>query len=146
MLYTPLYYDKNNYERKEDEINGHTQHSRWCPVVALLTMSWWLLPLCHAAAPHIHPDGGCCYHHQPSLVPLSLSSPVHMSLPPYKQLLIVEGSGAMGIIISPLSLSSSCSALVVLVLMPLALALVLVLSSSSPPSPPPPCSASLWRW
>ena len=59
MLYTPLYYDKNNYERKEDEINGHIQHSRWCPVVALLTMSWWLLPLCLATAPHIHPASSC---------------------------------------------------------------------------------------
>jgi hypothetical protein len=38
-----------------DEINGHIRDGGWRPVVALLTMSWWLLPLCRAAAPHIHP-------------------------------------------------------------------------------------------
>ena len=51
MLHTPLYYNKNNYERKEDEINSHIQHSGWHPVVALLTLSWWLH---HTTAPHIH--------------------------------------------------------------------------------------------
>ena len=34
MLYTPLYYDRNNYKRKEDEINGHIWHSGWHPVMA----------------------------------------------------------------------------------------------------------------
>ena len=72
--------------------------------------------------------GGCCHCHQPSLVPLSLSSPVCTSLPPYEQLLMVEGSGAMGIVVSLFSLSSCHSALVVLVLVPLALALVLASS------------------
>ena len=48
MIYTPLYYDKNNYERKEKKVNGHTWEGRCCPVVALFTMSWWLLPLHHA--------------------------------------------------------------------------------------------------
>ena len=92
--------------------------------------------------------GGCCHCRQPLLVPLSLSSPICMSLPPDEQLLVAEGSGAMGIVVSPLSLLSSCSALVVLVLVLvlLALALVLVSSSSSPPSPPPSCSTSSWRW
>ena len=59
MLYTPLYYDRNNYVRKEDEINSHIRHSGWRPVVALLTMSWWLLPLRRATAPHIHPASSC---------------------------------------------------------------------------------------
>ena len=38
-----------------DEINGHIWDGGWRPVMALLTMSWWLLPLCRTAAPHIHP-------------------------------------------------------------------------------------------
>ena len=59
MLYTPLYYDKNNYKRKEDEINGHIWHSRWCLVVALLAMFWWLLLLHCATAPHIHFVNSC---------------------------------------------------------------------------------------
>jgi hypothetical protein len=50
---------KNNYERKEDEINGHIQDDGWHPVMALLTMSWWLLPLCCATAPHICPASSC---------------------------------------------------------------------------------------
>ena len=66
--------------------------------------------------------------------PLSLSSPVRTSLPPYEQSLVAEGSGAVGVVISPLSLSLSCPVLAVLV--PLALA-----SSSSPPLPPVPLLA-----
>ena len=74
---------------------------------------------------------------RPSLVALSLSSPIRMSLPPNEQLLVAEGSGAMGVVISPLSLSSSCSALVVLVLVlvPLALVLVLIIVLPSLSSP-----------
>ena len=40
-------------------MNSHIRHSGWHPVVALLTMSWWLLPLCRATAPHIHPASSC---------------------------------------------------------------------------------------
>jgi hypothetical protein len=69
-----------------------------------------------------------------SFLPLSLSSPVCTSLPPYKQLLVAEESGAMGIIVSPSFLSSSCPALAVLVL-------ALALASSSPPLPPLPLLA-----
>ena len=107
--------------------------------------------------------GGCCHCRQLLLVPLSLSSPICMSLPPYEQLLVAEGSGAMGVVVSPLSLLSSCSALVVLVLVlvPLAftlvLALLLLLSSLSSPfllsiimemvtgslAPVPPCEQEL---
>jgi len=56
-----------------------------------------------------------------SFLPLSLSSPICTSLPPYEQLLVVEGSGAIGVNISPSSLSSSCPALAVLVLVLVAL-------------------------
>ena len=75
--------------------------SRWHPVVALLTGSL------HCVAPRVTPyppceqlltaGGGCCHHRPLLLVPLFLSSdssPIHTSLPPYKQLL-VEESGAM---------------------------------------------------
>jgi len=58
-------------------------------------------------------------------------SPVHTSLPPYEQLLVAEGSDAMGVIVSqapsPLCLLSSCPALVLW---------ALALMSSSPPLPP----------
>ena len=54
-----------------------------------------------------------CEYSNMTLIGPSLSSPAHTSPLPYKQLLIAEGSGAMGIIISPLSLSSSCPVLVV---------------------------------
>ena len=64
------------------------------------------------------------------------SSPViHSSLSPFEQLLVVEGSGAMGIIISPLSLSSSCPVLAVLVLVLVLLVLASVLLLLSPPLP-----------
>jgi hypothetical protein len=115
------------------------------------TLSWWLLPLrCVVSqhyhvtylAPHIHPASSCLQWWwgvlllSSTLICPSLSSPVCTSLPPYEQLLVVEGSGAMGIIISPLSLSSSCPALAVLVLMLVLLVLVLVLLSPlSPPLP-----------
>jgi len=60
--------------------------------------------------------------------PHSHSSPIHTSLPPYEQLLIAEGSGAVGLIISPspLSLLSSCPMLVVLVLLLLVLVLLVL--------------------
>ena len=58
--------------------------------------------------------------------PLPLS---YSSLPPFEQLLIADESGAMGIVVSPLSLSLSCSVLVVLVLVLLMLASVLLLLS-----------------
>lgn len=58
---------------------------------------------------------------------------IYSSLPPFEQLLVAEGSGAVGIIVSPLSLSSSCPVLAVLVLV--LLALVLALLSLSPPLP-----------
>jgi hypothetical protein len=74
-------------------------------------------------------SGGCRVLGSPPrtlIHPLSLSSPVRTSLPPYEQSLVAEGPGAMGIVISPSpsSLSLSCPALVelVLVLVPLALA------------------------
>ena len=118
--------------------------------MALLTMSWWLLPLRCAASQHPitspprHPIStlravarsggwGCC-RCRPSLGPLSLSSPV---FPPYEQLLVVEGSGAVGVIVSPLSLLSSCPALAVLVLVPLALVLASSSSSLTPTLPVP---------
>jgi hypothetical protein len=101
MIYTPLYYDKNN-------------------------LQWWWGVLSLSS----------------TLIGPSLSLPVCTSLPPYEQLLIVEGSGAMGIIVSPLSLSSSCPVLVVLVLVLVPLVLVLVsLMSLSPPLPPLPLLA-----
>ena len=68
--------------------------------------------------------------------------PVRTSLPPYEQLLIAEGSGAVGIVISPLSLSLSCPVLVVLVLV-LLISFIIV---SSPPFPPPSCLSLSWRW
>jgi hypothetical protein len=96
------------------------------------------------SAPHIHPASSCSQRWwgvlslSSTLVGPSLSSPVRTSLPPYEQLLVAEGSGAMGVVVSPLSLSSSCPALAVLVLVPL----VLVSSSSlSPPLPPLPLLA-----
>jgi hypothetical protein len=125
------------------------------------TLSWWLLLLrCVTSqhyrvaylAPHIHPASSCSQQwwgvllSSSILVGPSLSSPVRTSLPPYEQLLVAEGSGAMGVIVSPLSLSSSCPALavlvLVLVLVPVPLVLVLVSSSSlSPPLPPLPLLA-----
>jgi len=146
MLYTPLYYDKNNYERKEDEISGHIRHGGLAP--------------CHGPPYHVLVAPPVALRRSTPYPPwwgvLSSSStlvgpplPVITHMPPYEQLLVAEGSGAVGVIVSPLSLSSSCSALaeLVLVLVPLALALVLASSSSfSPPSPPPSCSASSWRW
>jgi hypothetical protein len=116
------------------------------------TLSWWLLPLhcvvsqhyCVAySAPHIHPASSCSQWWWgvllllSTLIGSSLSSPVCTSLPPYEQLLVAEGSGAMGIIVSPLFLSSSCPALVVLVLVLVPLVLVLVSSSSLSPLLPP---------
>ena len=101
----------------------------WCPVVALLTMLWWLLPLCCTASQH------------PIALSLSLIGPplpviTSMYQPPHEQLLVAEGSGAVGVVISPLSLSSSCPALPVPVLVLVPLALVLAsLSSLSPPLP-----------
>jgi hypothetical protein len=102
--------------------------------------------------------GGCCCRHRLSLVPLSLSSPVHTSLPPY-ELLIAEGSGAVGVAVSPLSLLSSCPALMVLVLVPLALVLatsslsrllpspfllmIIVEMATGPLAPDPPCEQGL---
>jgi hypothetical protein len=87
-------------------------------------------------ASHIHPASSCSQQWLGVLSLSTLSSPICTSLPPYEQLLVAEGSGAVGVVISPLSLSSSCPALAVLVLVPLAL--VLALSSSlSPPLPVP---------
>ena len=65
-----------------------------------------------------------------SLVGPPLPVITHMYQPPYEQLLIAEESGAMSVIVSPLSPSSSCPALPVPV--PLALVLVLLLSLSPP--------------
>jgi hypothetical protein len=56
---------------------------------------------------------------------------IYSSLPPFEQLLVAERPGAVGIVVSPLSLSSSCPVLAVLVV----LALVLASLSSSPPLP-----------
>ena len=95
-----------------------------------------------SSASHIHPASSCSQRWSGVLSlstlvgPLSLSSPVCTSLPPYEQLLIAEGSGAMGIVVSPLSLSSSCPGLAVLVLVPMALVLASSLSLS-PPLPVP---------
>ena len=75
-----------------------------------------------------------------SLVGPPLPVITHTYQPPYEQLLIVEGSGAMGVVVSPLSLSSSCPALLVPVLVPLALVLAL-LSLLSPPLPSHPVLA-----
>jgi hypothetical protein len=102
------------------------------------------------SAPHIHPVSSCSQRwwgvlsSSLTLVGPSLSLPVRTSLPPYKRLLVVEGSGAMGVIISPLSLVSSCPALAVLVLVLVLVPLVLVLVSSLllfPPLPPLPLLA-----
>ena len=84
-------------------------------------------------------------HHVPPSSPSPLVSvplphrPVCTSLPPYEQLFVVEGSGAVGVVVSSLSLSSSCPALAVLVLV--LLALVLASSSSSSPHGPIPILA-----
>ena len=99
--------------------------------MALLTMLWWLLPLRCATSQHSIVSLS-------SLVGPPLPVITHMYQPPYEQLLVAEGSGAVGIIVSPLSLLSSCLALLVpvlvLVLVPLALVLV-SLSLLSPPLP-----------
>jgi hypothetical protein len=93
-----------------------------------------------SSASHIHPASSCSQRWSGVLSlstligPLSLSSPVCTSLPPYEQLLVAEGSGAVGVVVSPLSLSSSCPALAVLVLVLMAL----VLASSSSLSLPLP--------
>ena len=121
--------------------------------MALLTMSYHVMvappiALCCESAPHhvassashIHSASSCSQWWSGVLLlstlvgHLSLSSPICTSLPPYKQLLVAEGSGAVGLVVSPLSLSSFCPALVVLVLVPM----VLVLGSSSSLSPPLP--------
>ena len=101
----------------------------WRPVVALLTMLWWLLPL-HCTTSQ-HPIASSS-----SLVGPPLPVITRTYQPPYEQLLVAEGSGAVGVVISPLSLSSSCPALLVPVLVLVPLALVLAsLSSLSPPLP-----------
>ena len=102
----------------------------WRPVVALLTMLWWLLPLHYTTSQHSITSSL-------SLVGPPLPLITRMYQPPYEQLLVAEGSGAMGVVISPLSLLSSCSALVVLVLVlvPLALVLVLIIVLPSLSSP-----------
>ena len=115
------------------EVNGHMREGRWRPVVALLTMLWWLLPLHYTASQHPIASSS-------SLVGPPLPVITHMYQPPYKQLLVAEGSGAVGVIISPLSLSSSCPVLPVLVLVPLALLLLL-----SPPLPSLPVLAHRCR-
>ena len=103
----------------------------WRPVVALLTMLWWLLPLCCTASQH------------PITSSLSLVGPplpviTSTYQPPYEQLLVAEGSGAVGVVISPLSLPSSCPVLPVLVLVLVLVPLALVLASLSSLSPPLP--------
>ena len=112
------------------EVNSHMQEGGWHPVMALLTMLWWLLLLRCATSQHPITSSS-------SLVGPPLPVITHMYQPPYEQLLIAEGSGAMGVIISPLSLSLSCPALpvLVLVLVPLALVLALLLLLLSPPLP-----------
>jgi hypothetical protein len=95
-----------------------------------------------SSASHIHPASSCLQWWSGVLSlstlvgPLSLSSPVCTSLPPYEQLLVAEGSGAMGVVVSPLSPSSSCPGLAVLVLVPMALVLASLLLLS-PPLPVP---------
>ena len=97
--------------------------------MALLTMLWWLLPLCYAASQHSIVLSS-------SLVgpPLPVITRTYQA--PYEQLLVAEGSGAVGVVVSPLSPSSSCPALPVLVpvlvLVPLALVLASLLSLSPP--------------
>ena len=109
------------------------QEGGWRPVMALLTMLWWLLPLHCAASQHSIASSL-------SLVGPPLPAITHTYQPPYKQLLIAEGSGAVDVVVSPLSPSSSCPALpvpvlvLVLVLVPLAFVLA-SLASLSPPLP-----------
>ena len=133
------------------EVNGHMREGRWRPVVALLTMLWWLLPLhCTTSQHHIASLS--------SLVGPPLPVITGMYQPPYEQLLVVEGSGAMGVVISPLSLSSSCPVLPVLVphwcwchchrcLLPslpsLFLLIVIVEMVTGPLAPVPPCEQGL---
>ena len=101
----------------------------WRPVVALLTMLWWLLPLRCAASQHSIASSS-------SLVGPPLPVITCTYQPPYEQLLVAEGSGAVTavgvVVVSPLSPSSSCPALLVLVLVPLALVLASLLSLSPP--------------
>ena len=112
----------------------------WCPVVALLTMLWWLLPLRCAASQH-------SIALSLSLVGPPLPVITRTYQPPYEQLLVAEGSGAVGVV-SPLSPLSSCPALPVpvpvLVLVPLALVLASLLSLS-PPLPSLPVLAHCHR-
>ena len=97
--------------------------------MALLTMLWWLLSLRYATSQHSIASSS-------SLVGPPLPVITHTYQPPYEQLLIAEESGAVSVIVSPLSPSSSCPALPVLVLVLVPLALVLVsLLSLSPPLP-----------
>ena len=101
----------------------------WRPVVALLTMLWWLLPLRYAASQHSIASSS-------SLVGPPLPVITRTYQPPYEQLLVAEGSGAVGVVVSLLSPSSSCPALPVpvpvLVLVPLALVLASLLLLSPP--------------
>jgi hypothetical protein len=87
---------------------------------------------------------GCCCC-RPSLGPLSLSSPVCTSLPPYEQLLVAEGSGAMGhhLPLAPVIILS-CIGGAGAGAVGIGVGLVVVIVSS-PPCPPS-CSSSLWRW
>ena len=91
----------------------------------MATCGCWLLPLRYAASQHSIASSS-------SLVGPPLPVITHTHQPPYKQLLIAEGSGAVGVVVSPLSPSSSCPALPVLVLVPLALVLASLLSLSPP--------------
>ena len=90
-------------------------------------MLWWLLPLRCTMSQHTIASSS-------SLIGPPLPVITRTYQPPYEQLLVVEGSGAVGVVISPLSLSSSCPALpvLVLVLVPLALVLALLLLLSPP--------------
>ena len=94
--------------------------------MALLTMLWWLLPLRYAASQHSIASSL-------SLVGPPLPVITRTYQPPYEQLLVAEGSGAMGVVVSPLSPSSSCPAL------PVPVPLALVLASLLLLSPPLPC-------
>jgi hypothetical protein len=117
MLYTPLYYNKNNYERKENEINGQTQDGGCGPPYLPLhcgasqPLSCWLLstlyPPCEQLLAAV--VGGAVIVEPRCWSP----SPCHHPYAPaflYEQLLIVD---AVGVVVSPSSLSSSRPAMVV---------------------------------
>ena len=89
---------------------------------------WWLLPLHYAASQHSIASSS-------SLIGPPLPVITRTYQPPYEQLLVVEGSGALGVVVSPLSPSSSCPALPVPVLLALVLALLLLLSPPLPSLP-----------